>query len=229
MTGGAVVIPRWLGAADEVPIMLDHLLLGCSDLDQGIAFVEKHVGVRPVMGGVHPGRGTRNALLSLGARYYLEVIAPDPEQHDIQPVGVALLDKLKQLTEPSLVDWAVHTLNIEVVAERLRKAGVAFQGPTTGSRERPDGRILHWKTLHLEEDRDGLLPFFIEWGADSLHPSEDAPVGCRLESLAVAGPNPAELSSEFQRLGIDVQIEQAKIPHLRARIEGPGGTMSLGE
>lgn len=228
ITGGVVLMPRCLWAADKVPTMLDHLLLGCSDLDQGIAFVENQTGIRPATGGVHPGRGTRNALLSLGPQHYLEVIAPDPQQHDIQPVGVDLVNMLKQLASPQLVDWAIHTSNIEAVAERLRKVSIAFQGPRPGSRARPDGRMLHWKTLNLDEDRNGLLPFFIEWGADSLHPSEDAPVGCRLESFAVAGPDPGKLSSEFRRLGIEVQVEQAKSAHLRARIVGQGGKMVLG-
>ena len=33
-------------ASNEAPPMLDHILLGISDLDRGIAFVEEHTGVR---------------------------------------------------------------------------------------------------------------------------------------------------------------------------------------
>jgi len=221
-------MPHPLWAAERVPTLLDHLSLGCSDLDQGIAFVEKHTGVRPAVGGAHPGRGTRNALLSLGVPYYLEVIAPDPQQREIESAGVSLLNALKQLVAPKLVDWAVHTLGIEAVAEQLRQAGLAFQGPRRGSRARPDGRVLNWKTLTLDQNRDGLLPFFIEWAAYSVHPSVDAPTGCLLDRFAVAAPNPGGISSEFQRLGIDVRIERGDKPQLRARIEGPSGELVLG-
>src|ERR1035441_4238352 len=148
LAGSAMVMSRGARAAEQVPIMLDHILLGCRDLDQGIAFVEKHTGVLPAMGGVHPGRGTRNALVGLSMGRYLEVIAPDPQQKEIRSVDAGLLSRLKQLTKPQLVEWAVRTLNIEASAERLRKYGVAFQGPTPGSRARPDGRMLHWKTLN---------------------------------------------------------------------------------
>jgi hypothetical protein len=188
-----------LWADVRVPTMLDHLLLGCSDLDQGIAFVEKHTGVRSAMGGVHPGRGTRNALLALGKGRYLEVIAPDPQQKEIQSVGAGLLGELKQLAAPQLVEWAVHTLNIEASAERLRKYGVAFHGPTPGSRARPDGRMLHWKTLNFDDNRRRLLPFLIKWGADSVHPSADAPAGCRLESFMVVSPIARRCRRSFRR------------------------------
>jgi hypothetical protein len=229
LAGSAMVMSRSARAAEQVPIMLDHILLGCSDLDQGIAFVEKHTGVLPAMGGVHPGRGTRNALVGLSKGRYLEVIAPDPQQKEIRSVDAGLLSRLKQLAKPQLVEWAVRTLNIEASAERLRKYGVAFQGPTPGSRALPDGRMLHWKTLNFDEDRGGLLPFLIDWGTDSVHPSEDAPTGCTLESFAVASPENSALAAEFQKLGIDVAVQSGPRAHLQATIVGPKATMVLGE
>jgi hypothetical protein len=50
-----------------------------------------------------------------------------------------------------------------------------------------------------------------------------------LESFAVAGPNPKELSAEFDRLGIEVEVANGTTPHRRARIVGLGGEMNLGE
>jgi len=200
--------------------MLDHILLGCSDLDRGIDFVEKHTGVRAAFGGVHPGRGTRNALLSLGERHYLEIIAPDPQQSDA-PDHYGLL----KLAEPRLVGWAAHPGDLDQFATRLRAASIDFDGPNPGSRKRPDGRLLQWKTLNLKDDHYGLLPFFIEWSADTIHPSADAPLGCKIVRFELAAPNDAEINHLCALLSLDVPIAHSDKPQLRARIEGPGGKL----
>jgi hypothetical protein len=52
--GTALLSPvSW--AANEVPTLLDHILLGCSGLDRGVSFVEERLGLRAAFGGVHPG------------------------------------------------------------------------------------------------------------------------------------------------------------------------------
>jgi hypothetical protein len=73
LTGGSLAAPYISWGAVLAPVMLDHILLGCSDLDRGMAFVEKHTGIPAAFGGVHPGRGTRNALLSLGEPTHMEL------------------------------------------------------------------------------------------------------------------------------------------------------------
>jgi hypothetical protein len=223
VTGGALVAPLTSFAASEVPELLDHILLGCNDLDRGIAFVEERTGVRAAFGGVHPGRGTRNALLSLGERRYLEIMAPDPEQPDAKnPLAL----HLRKLPEPRIVGWAAHPGDLVSFAKKLRDAGVAFEGPSPGSRKRPDGRVLQWQTLTLKDNPSGLLPFFIEWSADSLHPSADAPAGCNLIRFEAATPEPDKLSKTAALLLLDLPIIKNEKLQLRATIAGPGGELS---
>ena len=227
-TGAAMAAPlnTWAVDADEedqVPALLDHIILGCNDLDRGIELVQESIGVHPSIGGVHPGRGTRNALLSLGERRYLEIIAPDPAQHEI-----VHFPQIRQMTDPRLIGWAVHPPDIAAIAKQLGENGIAFQGPDDGSRKRPDGRGLPWKTVNLADDRHGLLPFFIEWSADSVHPSVDAPKGCTLDFFEVMSADPEELFSAFKRIGLDLPVQRSDKARLRALISGPKGDLMLG-
>jgi len=206
------------------PKLLDHILVGSPDLDKGIAFIEERTGVRASFGGVHPGAGTQNALLSLGKNRYLEIIAPDLKQP-----ATADTRNLRKLEEPVLVGWAQHPGDIAAFAQRLRSEGVEVIGPKPGSRKRPDGRVLNWKTLALTDDAGGLFPFFIEWGAGTLHPSVDGPQGCSLELFeAVAWEQDlAHLRDRAGELNLDLKFTAGHTPHLHAIIAGPKGRLDI--
>jgi hypothetical protein len=224
LTSGAVAVPSMLLAESESPSLLDHILLGSRDLQDGINFVERHTGVRATFGGIHPGRGTQNALLSLGQRGYLEIIAPDPAQPGVKN---PLATNLQSLAEPRLVGWAAHPGSLSGYAEKLRAAGIKFKGPTPGSRKRPDGQLLKWQTVSLADTASGLLPFFIEWGQDSVHPSVDAPKGCALLSFAAETPEPEILTAKLKTLGLDLPVKKGEQPRLHAVISGPKGNLEL--
>ena len=209
-------------ASGKAPKSLDHVILGCNDLDAGIEYVYQQTGVRAAAGGVHPGAGTKNALLSLGASRYLEIIAPDPLQAaSTDPRHVASLQK------PALVGWAIHRHDLKNFASALQSAGVECVGPKPGSRDRPDGTTLKWASLTLKDDSDGVLPFFIEWDSNSPHPSMDARTGCRLTDLWISAPNPPALRALAAKLQLDVQIRQSDELRLAATIVGPKGSLPL--
>ncbi|MFZ0963983.1 MAG: VOC family protein [Terriglobia bacterium] len=201
---------------------LDHLILGIDDLDRGIAWVEQRTGVRAAFGGVHPGRGTRNALLALGPDCYLEIIAPDPEQSSPNWFSQVLT-----LHEPRLIGWAVHTPHLNTLAQTAAAAGFPIDGPHDGARARPDGKILSWKLLRLRDDRGGLLPFFIEWGRDSVHPAADAPQGCMLERFHLESPDASELARACHTLDVEVRVDPREKPLVLACLRSPRREVEL--
>lgn len=226
-TGIAALAPTFSFASDEFPSLLDHVILGCNDLDKGIRFVEERTGVRAALGGVHPDRGTRNALLSLGDRHYLEIMAPDPNGKAVQAWASRQLETLKGLVNPRLMGWAVHPNDIDGLAKKFQESGLQVLGPWPGSRTRPDGRVVSWKSFSLADDHHGLLPFFIEWGKDAVHPSSDAPSGCRIDRFALAASDNEELSQMLRRIEVEALVEHSQTPELRLLIVGPKAILEV--
>ena len=236
--GAAMGAPFLINASIEVRSMaipqrlipatnaVDHLLLGTSDLDQGTAWVEKTTAVKAVAGGSHPGVGTRNALLSLGGKQYLEIIAPDPAQ-----TAYNFQIEIRKLATPRLITWAAVATDIQAVAKRAREAGHQIFGPRDGARARPDGKVLKWKTMGVMNTLgvQGVepIPFFIEWSADSLHPSQDSPQGCRLLSIELAHPDPSAVRQLLEKLGIAIEVKPANEARLRATVDTPKGKVVL--
>jgi hypothetical protein len=205
---------------------VDHLLLGAPDLDAGIAWFEARTGVKAAIGGVHPGAGTRNALALLGKRQYLEIIAPDRAQS-----AFTFQIDLRRLAAPRLVTWAASTTDVDAVASAAAKAGYKVFGPRDGSRARPDGVTLHWRTVGVLAGFAGSevdpTPFFIQWAAESKHPSADSPSGCRLTALELRHPDPATLKAALLTLGVEATVTPATTTGIHATLETPKGQVVL--
>ncbi|GAA1478417.1 VOC family protein [Nocardioides aestuarii] len=148
---------------------VDHLVVASADLAVGTEWVARRLGVTPAPGGVHPGLGTRNALLGLGD-LYLEVLALDPAQ---QGRSSRFADLARGRGEPALVTLAVARDDLE--------------DPVPMSRRRPDGTSMSWQVQFT-----GTPLFYIDW-LDSPRPA-GLPDGGSLTRLTVTTPAPQELA-----------------------------------
>ena len=196
--------------------VFDHLVYATPDLATTVEEVAARVGVRPVEGGPHIGLGTRNHLLGLGGRRYLEIVGPDPEQPAPtapRPFGV------DDLSAPSLVAWAVATDDIETTVARARASGVDLDDAYEMSRRRPDGTLLTWR---LTPPLPGVRPFLIDWGRTP-HPTETLPV-VPLRSFDIHHPNPDALRAELSALGATTPVRKGDHPALTAQV----GNLTLG-
>ena len=203
--------------------MIDHLVFAVPDLDRGVALIEERLGVRAAPGGRHVGRGTHNALLSLGAATYLEIIAPDPEQTDhTLPLPFGLEDG----GAARLVTWAAKAPDIERRCQAARAAG--YEGRVLKmSRELPGGSRLDWSlTFPPPALGGGVAPFLIRWEPGP-HPSETSPPGCELMELRGEHPNPESLRALLDALGVDLPVSEGPGPALIATIRSPNGVVEL--
>lgn len=135
--------------------------------------------------------------------------------------------QLYRIEAPRLIGWAAHVDDIDALSRQLTAAGIAFDPPRDGSRQRPSGQTLRWRALALRNDAEGLLPFFIEWSKDSVHPAVDAPAGCRIDRFELATPRGDELRAVTARLRLEVTVASAPSADLRATLSGPKGQLSL--
>ena len=202
----------------------DHLVYAVPDLDSGSAHVEKLLGVKPMVGGQHPGRGTRNALVGLGPMVYLEILAPDPAQPAPKKPRSFHLDEVKS---PRLVGWGAHGRDIAALFADARSKGIQLGALGEGGRKRPDGVELKWRFTDPDALLGGgIVPFFIDWGT-SPHPAATAPQGAKLVALRAEHPDPATVGRILRVLGVDMPVERGAAPALIAVIETANGRVEL--
>ncbi len=203
-------------------VAIDHLILGVDDLDRGMTEFATRTGVKPIKGGVHPGRGTQNALVSLGGGRYIELIAPS---HEPGTTG-GPMTAFAVLTPAG---WALHTDDVRTIVTTLRGAAFKVSDVHPGARTRPDGAKLSWQTAEVDGAGLESAPFFIQWGAGTPHPSTDAPTGCTLASVRMAQPDPAPLARFFRAVKLDVPVAKGASRRMSIALVCPSGKVLFGE
>jgi Glyoxalase-like domain len=206
----------------EDHVLIDHLVYAVPDLPAAVADVEERFGVRAHAGGKHIGLGTHNALLALGPRTYLEIIAPDPEQPEPSTPRPFDVDRVGH---GRLVSWALACDDIDAAVAGARSLGYDPGDVVNGQRAEPTGTVLRWR-LTVGGMAGGPAPFLISWG-ETEHPARSAPRGLTLEAFHIEHPDPLSLAPLLTALGADVEIKPATAAALVARLSGPNGSMVL--
>ncbi len=209
---------------DPLLARVDHLVYATPDLDRGIDEIERLLGIRASAGGQHPGRGTRNALVALGPKAYLEIIAPDPDQPPPSTPRPFGLDSLKR---SRLVAWAANGHDLEQIRTAASRHGVELGKVLAGSRQRPDEVLLSWKfTDPWFVVADGIVPFFIDWGP-SPHPALTAAKGATLVALRAEHPDADRVRDLLRGIGLELSVDHGAVPALIAVIDCPRGRVEL--
>lgn len=188
----------------------DHLVYAVPDLDAANATLASGLGLQPAYGGAHAADyGTCNALLSLGPRCYLEVLAP------VAAVGAErppFASAVAALTEGDVITFAMATSDLPGVQVRASAAGLGVRPSTANSRVTPQGHTLRWRGLYLDHDLyRGLVPFYIDW-MDSMHPSATAPAGTVVQDVFVVHPQPDGLRTIYSVLDVHIPVHAGNRP-----------------
>ncbi len=167
---------------------VDHLVVACAVLDDGVEWIEQQLGARPSPGGQHQAMATHNALLKLGARSYLEVIAIDPDAEPPTHPRWFALDEPEMQTQlaagPRLITWAIRCESLATACARVpdlgeiismsrsgerRAAPSSSLAPAGGGQEATEGEPkfeFRWKIAVPETGAlpwGGVLPAAIQW------------------------------------------------------------------
>jgi hypothetical protein len=193
---------------------IDHVVYGVRDLEEAASRIRDEFGLASAPGGRHPGWGTGNRIVPLGRNYVELLAAVDRDEAEGSTLGQSLLAAVAD--GDRFLVWCVSTDEVNGVAARLDLR------VTDGSRERPDGTVLRWRSAGLERAlAEPSLPFFIRWDVpEDLHPG-------RMEADHVARPQGIEwLEIGGDALRLNEWLDGSELP-IRV-IGGPPGVLAVG-
>ena len=205
---------------------IDHIVYTVFDLDSAITDFEKKLGVKPIFGGYHKTFGTKNALINLDNGIYLELLAADKTNTDVQPprwMGVDLLTK-NQITR-----WALKSNDLIKDSVTLKKYNPEMGSTRGGTRNTASASLLQWELIMpLASPEVEILPFMVDWSNSETHPHNELPnMNCKLVELYATHPDPDLFYETFQALGMDFRIAPSNEISLKLRLNCPKGIIEI--
>lgn len=215
---------------------LDHLVITCHRLGDGMRYVERMFGVAIPPGGQHDFMGTHNAVMAVGDGIYLEVIAIDPSLP--APPGprwfglgnILVDDRLKD--QPVLAHFVLRTTDMAATLSDLPRHQAEIIGPP---RDAARGDLRWQITLNPTglPPEGGCLPALIQWNGVPPQYRMAAP-GPKLDRLYLCHDAPTRLESELRELGAGnlldgglVTIEMSDRPYLKADFSHNGRSIFI--
>ena len=160
---------------------IDHVMICVPDLQQGMEKYRR-MGFDIHAGGVHPGKGTHNAIAFLQDDYIELLAIRDPAEHRAAAgPGSAHADLARFIAAGGGIRYVIlqsDDLAAEVAAMRSR--GVDVSDVMDGGRRTPAGQELRWKAAVLGP-RNPLPIFFIQ---------HVTPIAERRKQVPAAGNHP---------------------------------------
>ena len=199
---------------------VDHVLLASSELAPGAALLPSRYGLESYEGGRHPGWGTGNRIIPLGDAYLELVAVVDEREARASAFGRWVL---RAAEEPgSVIGWAVRPEDLDATAARL---GLEIQ---EGSRTRPSGVIVAWRSAGVDEAaRRPWLPFFLEWRDPSTFPGRSASTSARLARIELEC-DVEELDAWLGEHSLPLDVRPGEAGIVAVTVDTVAGRIALG-
>lgn len=205
--------------------VVDHIVYCVLNLEQACEELTKSLGISPVFGGYHRTQGTKNALLNLSSGCYLEILARD----DLSQIASPRWMGIDLISASTITRWALKSTALHDDQSILQSINSEMDTIHHGNRDTASGGKLSWEMiLPRASPTVELIPFMVDWSTSPSHPCDDLDAGCHLVGLEFRHPQPGDINSAFNKLGINSSVIQAATPQIVATISGPHGTVVIG-
>lgn len=204
---------------------IDHLVYTVPNLEEAMDWFEEISGIRPAFGGYHTTQGTKNAVVNLGNKCYLEILAADDTNTAIAPprwMGVDYLEKA-QFTR-----WSLKSNDLSGDRQILKAYNSEMGRIEGGQRKMTNGNLLTWQMIMpLPAPQIEIMPFMTDWQQSEAHPTDMMPNQCELISMHFTHPKPDLLLPILKDLALDLNLIKGKNQSIKVKIKSPSGILEI--